>query len=147
MIPPGDVPCVVAIALATGGRILLIRRANPPAEGTWSLPGGRVEPGEFSESAVLRELEEETGGTAVLDRYVGEVVRDSPDGGRYVIRAFLVDMPEGQQLAAGDDAADVGWFTMAEILDLDTSPGLADTLNDWGIARRKSGRGLRGETS
>jgi len=55
------VPCVGAIAFDADGRLLLIRRANPPAQGQWSLPGGRVEPGEDWRDAVLRELEEETG--------------------------------------------------------------------------------------
>ena len=43
------------------GRFLLVRRAHPPAQGKWSIPGGRVEPGETGEQAVVRELLEETG--------------------------------------------------------------------------------------
>ena len=44
-----------------GPRVLLVRRGRPPGEGRWSLPGGRVEPGERLAAAVVRELLEETG--------------------------------------------------------------------------------------
>jgi len=51
-----EVPCVGAVVFDDDGRLLLIRRGNPPAQGQWSLPGGRVEPGEQAVVAVLREL-------------------------------------------------------------------------------------------
>ena len=69
------IPCVGAVVFDDSGRLLLIRRANPPAQGTWSLPGGRVEPGESSEDAVVRELHEETGLSGILVREVGSARR------------------------------------------------------------------------
>ena len=41
-----DIACVGAVAFDDSGRLLLVKRANPPAQGLWSIPGGRVEPGE-----------------------------------------------------------------------------------------------------
>ncbi len=130
---PAEVPCVGAIARDAAGRLLLIRRANPPAAGTWSLAGGRVEPGETWEAAVVRELHEETGLVGVIDRHVGDVRRDAPDGRVYVIRDFLMTVDGSTPPRAGDDALDVGWFTEDEVTHLDTSPGLVEALTTWGI--------------
>ena len=55
------VPCVGALAYDAEGRLLLIRRRNEPGRGLWSVPGGRVEPGESDAEAVVREMAEETG--------------------------------------------------------------------------------------
>ena len=53
--------CVGGIVHDAQGRLLLIKRANEPGRGRWSLPGGRVEPGETDAEAVVREVREETG--------------------------------------------------------------------------------------
>ena len=50
-----------ALAYDADGRLLLIRRGNEPGRGLWSVPGGRVEPGESDAEAVVREMAEETG--------------------------------------------------------------------------------------
>lgn len=128
-----EVPCVGAVVFDDDGRILLIRRGNPPAQGQWSLPGGRVEPGEGAEAAVLRELNEETGLYGSVDRHVGEVVRDAPDGSIYVISDYLVRVSGAAAPRAGDDALDVGWYDVDALEALDTSPGLLDALRGWGL--------------
>ena len=53
------------------GRVLLARYAPPVGESTWTLPGGRVEHGEDPFDAVIRELAEETGCAAVVERLLG----------------------------------------------------------------------------
>ena len=128
-----EVPCVGAVAFDEDGRILLIRRRNPPAQGQWSLPGGRVEPGEHSVAAVLREFAEETGLEGQLERHVGEVRRDAPDDSVYVIQDYLVRVIGSDSPTAGDDALDVDWFTVDALEDVDTSPGLLDALRGWGL--------------
>lgn len=128
------VPCVGAILLDDAGRILLIRRANPPAQGLWSIPGGRVEPGEESTDAVARELAEETGLVATVDRFVGEVRRDAPGGGIYVIRDYVMRMSSAPgDPVAGDDALDAAWFTPEQLRAAQTSPGLVEALESWGL--------------
>ena len=52
-------------------RILLARHVPPTGESNWTLPGGRVEHGEDPFDAVIREVAEETGCTAVVDRLLG----------------------------------------------------------------------------
>lgn len=128
-----EVPCVGAIARDSDGRLLLIRRANLPAQGLWSLAGGRVEAGESWEDAVIREFREETGLSAVVDRHVGDVRRDAPDGRVYVIRDFLVAVVGATEPEAADDALDAAWFTAEQIRQLETSPGLVEALTAWGI--------------
>lgn len=128
-----EVPCVGAIVFDDVGRLLLIRRGNPPAQGQWSLPGGRVEAGEEWQRAVLRELQEETGLAARVVRLVGEVRRDAPDGSVYVIHDYLLAVDGAPAPRAGDDALDAGWFTVAEVEQLDTSAGLVDALRGWDL--------------
>jgi 8-oxo-dGTP diphosphatase len=128
-----DIPCVGAIVLDSDRRLLLVLRANPPAQGLWSIPGGRVEPGETAHDAVVRELLEETGLAGRVVREVGSVKREAPAGGTYVIRDFLLAVEDVESLHAGDDAADAAWFTRDDLAALGTSPGLVDALGDWGV--------------
>ena len=53
------------------GRVLLARDAPPGCEANWTLPGGRVEHGEDPFDAVIREIAEETGCDAVVERLLG----------------------------------------------------------------------------
>src|SRR2546430_16924216 len=55
------VPCAGAVVKDQAGRLLLVRRGREPGRGRWSLPGGRVEPGETAAEAAVREVREETG--------------------------------------------------------------------------------------
>ena len=131
-----DIACVGAVACDMQGRLLLVKRANPPAQGLWSIPGGRVEPGEPAEIAVVREVLEETGLTVTILREVGTVFRDAPGGGRYVIRDFLVESVPGVEPVAGDDAADVRFAVVSDLVTDELSPGLLEALSDWDLIHR-----------
>ncbi|MBB2913525.1 ADP-ribose pyrophosphatase YjhB (NUDIX family) [Streptosporangium becharense] len=126
------VNCVGAVILDGSGRILLIRRGRPPGEGLWSVPGGRVEPGESDAEAVVREVLEETGLTVVPGRLAGTVDRPGPGGVVYEIRDYLAEV-SGGALRAGDDAADARWFAPAELTRLPLTAGLLDALTGWAV--------------
>ncbi|MER5647956.1 NUDIX domain-containing protein [Streptosporangium sp. NPDC002524] len=126
------VNCVGAIVFDGSGRMLLVRRGRPPGEGLWSVPGGRVEPGESDPEAVAREVLEETGLTVVPGPLAGTVDRPGPGGAVYEIRDYLAEV-SGGTLAAGDDAADARWFTPEELPRLPLTPGLLDALAEWGV--------------
>ena len=125
--------CVGAVAV-TGERLLMIRRGHGPAAGKWSVPGGRVEPGETLAEAVVRELAEETGIEGVCDRLVGWVERIGADH-HYVILDFAVtvlvdpDVPP----TAGGDAAEAAWVPLEEVAYLSLADGLAEFLHEHGI--------------
>jgi ADP-ribose pyrophosphatase YjhB (NUDIX family) len=126
------VRCVGAVVRAGPGRLLLVLRARAPAAGTWSLPGGRVEPGETDAEAVRREVAEETGLDVEPGPLVGSVDRDGPGGVVYEIHDYDCTVTGGT-LVAGDDAAEVRWVDHAAVRGLPCSPGLVETLTAWAV--------------
>src|SRR5438128_1137248 len=74
-VPGSVIPCVGAIVKDSRGRLLLIRRGHEPGAGLWSLPGGRIEPGETDAEALVREMLEETSLTVEPGPLVGRVRR------------------------------------------------------------------------
>ncbi|MEV5825944.1 NUDIX domain-containing protein [Spirillospora sp. NPDC052242] len=124
--------CVGAIVRDRDGRLLLVLRGRPPGAGRWSVPGGRVEPGEDDAAAVARELLEETGLRVRVGALVGTVERDGPGGVVYEIHDYAATVLGGTP-RAGDDAADVRWAAPAELRDLPLVPGLLDALTEWDV--------------
>ncbi|MEV6416559.1 NUDIX domain-containing protein [Kribbella sp. NPDC051718] len=124
------VECVGALVYDEQHRLLVIQRANEPGRGLWSLPGGRVEPGEDDPTAVAREVAEETGLRVEVGEFVGEVERDAPNGKLYVIRDYQAESVGGT-LAAGDDALDARFVNREEFENLPTATLLASTLAQW----------------
>jgi ADP-ribose pyrophosphatase YjhB (NUDIX family) len=124
------VDCVGALVYDDQHRLLVVRRANEPGRGLWSIPGGRVEPGEDDPAAVRREVAEETGLTVEVGALVGEVEREGPKGTLYVIRDYEA-RAVGGTVTAGDDASDARFVTRAEFLALPTTTLLVSTLDQW----------------
>jgi 8-oxo-dGTP diphosphatase len=141
----GIVVAVGAIVV-DGDRILLGRRGHPPAEGAWSIPGGRVELGETLPAALRREIQEE----CTLDVVVGDAaiildrIARTPDGtvrSHYLIVDFWATLALGQtpeQARAASDASALGWFTLEEIRALPTTTNLAAYLAEV-LRRRRAG--------
>jgi 8-oxo-dGTP diphosphatase len=130
------VDCVGAIVIDPGGRFLLIQRGTEPDKGCWSIPGGRVEPGETDAEATEREVLEETALAVQVGPLVGAVERVAPGGVVYAIRDYRCAPAPGADLdavRAGDDAADVGWFTPDQMRTLGCSPMLLEAFVEWGL--------------
>lgn len=120
-----SVPCVGGLTYDPEGRLLLIQRAHEPGRGLWSLPGGRVEPGEDDAAALVREMAEETGLVVLPGQLVGRVRR-----GRYLIADYRCTVVGGS-LRAGDDALDARWCDAAALAELPLVDLLAETLAAW----------------
>ena len=129
--PPRPEVAVGAVAVFDGA-ILMVRRGRGPAQGTWSVPGGRVEPGETLAEAVVRELSEETGLDGVCESLVGWAEHIGPDY-HYVILDFRVTVLSDWDPIAGDDASEARWVRLSDVADLTLAEGLAEFLHDHGI--------------
>jgi 8-oxo-dGTP diphosphatase len=128
------IACVGAVIKDDSGRLLLIKRGHEPGKGLWSVPGGRVEPGETDEEAVVREIREETGLIVTPGPLLGSVRRPSGQPGTELdIRDYAASVVGGD-LAAGDDADGVVWAGAAELNALALTDGLLDALREWGVA-------------
>jgi mutator protein MutT len=103
------------------GAALLVRRGRPPAQGTWTLPGGKVEPGETLEDAVVREVAEETG-LDVEPKAIVETVMLEREGFSYRIVDFLCTLRGGSTPRPGDDVDEVRWVLAADFEDLALTP-------------------------
>lgn len=138
------VPAVGGVVLDRDARVLLVRRGKPPSLGAWSLPGGRVEPGEALEAAIVREVREETGVEARVVCPLG-VVTVAREGFAYAIHEHLLVIAAAGPAPpprAADDAADARWVPRDELPALGV---LADAIAvvDHGLAEARM-RGLIG---
>jgi mutator protein MutT len=126
--------CVGAVVV-DGGDLLLIRRGQGSGVGLWSVPGGRVEPGETLQAAVVRELLEETGLTGRCGALMGVAERIGPEA-HYVILDFTVSVATRRGAIAGDDADDVAWVGLERLDEMETRgelvPGLLAFLRAHG---------------
>ena len=118
-------PCVGVVCLR-GGEVLLIQRGRPPRQGDWSLPGGRIEPGERAMDAALRELREETGIEAEITGLIDVVDGLFPEAGRhYVLIDYAARWISGEPVA-GDDALEARFVALDQVA----------ALVDWAETRR-----------
>ena len=125
-IPVDDLRPVPAVGVICfrGDEVLLIQRGTPPRIGEWSLPGGRIEPGERARVAALRELREETSVEAELVGLVDVVdaIFENRAGDRITRHYVLVDYAarwlSGEPIA-GDDAAQARFFHLSELSSLE----------------------------
>jgi 8-oxo-dGTP diphosphatase len=119
----------VGIAIWRGDKVLLVKRAKPPNEGQWALPGGKQQLGETIMEAAVREAREETGLDIVplgIVTAVDSITRDK--AGEIEFHYTIVDVAaesrEGKA-EARDDAADLRWATIEEVEKLCHWPEIA----------------------
>ncbi len=96
------------------GKIVLIRRKNPPYQNHFALPGGFVEVGETVEAAVVREAKEETGLDIELLKLAGVYSDPSRDPRGHTVSVCYLAIGRGN-LKAGSDAKDTGLFSLNEV--------------------------------
>lgn len=122
----------VGAIIIDGPRVLLVKRAHPPLQAQWSIPGGVLEVGEFVRDAAVREAREETGLIVEPGELLGvydRVLRDTE--GRVQYHYVLIDFlcrQVGGELFAASDAAEVRWFTCEELPALNLAEDTQDVI-------------------
>jgi len=111
--------------------LLMVKRAHAPGRGLWSIPGGRLEHGEYISEALTREVKEETGLDIEVGELVGmlEVVGDP----HYVILDFFATPVGDAALVAAGDAAEVQWVPLDQVAGLECTPRFVETMTAWGV--------------
>ena len=109
----------VGAIIIEGERVVLVKRAHPPIQGQWSIPGGVLEVGEMVREAAIREAREETGLIVAPGDLLGVYDRILYDAEKrvqyhYVLIDFLCTRVGGE-LRAASDAAEVRWFTRDDL--------------------------------
>lgn len=107
---------VVGAAIVRDGRVLAARRTAPPeAAGRWEFPGGKVEPGESPEDALVREVREELGCAVEVTGWLpGEV----PIGERHTLTVAVATLAGDAEPVPHEHDA-VRWLAAAELDDVD----------------------------
>nr|WP_245679250.1 (deoxy)nucleoside triphosphate pyrophosphohydrolase [Actinomadura hibisca] len=111
---------MVGAAIISDGRLLAAQRAEPPElAGGWEFPGGKVDPGEDDEDALVRECHEELGVKIALGERVGG---DWPLVlGGSVLRVWTAELVDGRPQAL--EHLELRWLSAEELYDVDWLPG------------------------
>ena len=128
-----EVPLVgIGAIIIENARVVLVKRAHPPLQAEWSIPGGVLEVGELVREAAIREAREETGLTVEPGELLGvydRVLRNADKRVQYhyVLIDFLCRRIAGD-LAAASDAAEVKWFSREELPALKLAEDTLDVI-------------------
>ena len=138
----------VGAVVFRGDEVLVIRRAKPPLQNAWSIPGGKVEYGESLHDAVRREVREETGVEIdIIDLIDVFESLPSENGGdhHYVMVDYVADWSTGEP-TAGDDAAAAEFVSICEAQERlswdETRRALAVALEKRGSTRKSAAKPL-----
>jgi len=126
---PNEYPSQPRVAVGAivfkDGKVLLVKRGQPPADGLWAIPGGSVELGETLQAAAEREIREET--TIVIRAkapvFTFDTVEKDKKGDirfHYVIVDLTADYIEGEP-RAGSDVTEARWVSPSELEQLNVN--------------------------
>ncbi len=122
-----------AAVVILDGRVLMIKRANEPNRGKWSIPGGRIELGETVYEAVQREVLEECNieiGNMRLLNVGDNIIRDAESKVKYhyVLIDFLAEYKAGEIRVAESEVEEYRWVIAEDLPGLDIAPQLRSIL-------------------
>ena len=114
-------------------KLLMVKRGQDPGKGLWSLPGGRLEAGEYLADGLRREVQEETGLDVNIGELVGifEVVGDP----HYVILDFFAEANGDAEPQASGDVDEARWVPLEKVTELECTPRFVETLSAWGVLK------------
>ena len=116
-------PNAASVALVRKTDLLLIQRARAPMEGLWTLPGGRIEPGETSEQCAEREVREELGLRVFALRRVRQLQVK-----QYRLQVFATQGFEGEIVPDPDEIRAWRWVRSEQLHGLHTTVGLGELV-------------------
>ncbi len=106
-------------------------KGNP---GTWELPGGKVDDGESLETALLREVEEETGLITEITGLVGTA--ESSLGDKKIVYVIMEGISDGEGISLSKEHDDFAWVLTGDLKNFDTSPTFREFFNSGVIEDR-----------
>lgn len=109
-----DPKVAVAAIAERGHQVLLVRRANDPFRGLWTLPAGFVDAGEDPQATIVRECREETGLEVSVSELVDVIAGQEHPRGAHILIVYRVDILSGE-LRAADDADEIGFFDLQDL--------------------------------
>ncbi len=109
-----DPKVAAAVLIEQDGRVLLVRRANEPFRGLWTLPAGFINGGEDPAEAAARECLEETGLSVNITRVLEVIAGREHERGADFIIVYFAEVISGE-LTPADDADAVAWFARNEL--------------------------------
>ncbi len=128
---PGRPQLAASAVIFRDDQFLVVRRANAPGRGLYSVPGGRVEHGETLHQAAAREVREETALAIDIIGFAGwrEVLPDPAAGraGHYVVISFAAHWRAGE-VTLNEELDDFRWIKLDELGELQTTQGLNDIV-------------------
>lgn len=107
--------------------VLLIKRGNPPRKGEWSIPGGKIEFGESEIDAALRELSEETGIKASIEKKINQVEVNF-EGFNYILHNYKAVWVSGKPIP-GSDALDAKFIKLNKLKNYKLWKKTQETIN------------------
>ena len=122
-----DLPNAASVALVRDGKVLVIKRALAPYQNLWTLPGGRMDPGETVEQCAVREVQEELGLTIRNPRHA--MTQSLGRDGTYRLAVFATTDFSGV-IRPSEEISDHKWADPGMLPALRTTSRLDDVIRE-----------------